>query len=131
MINAIRALAVRDTAPAYTDEISDLAAAAVSDNGPAPRWLNTDPVMRRREGTREAHRHYLAAHPDQPNRGIGGDLLDRHRARFSRPGIPAHLGPNDPRNRYLFLRHGYVCQTEPLLPDDGAPLWTMRRSPMP
>jgi hypothetical protein len=131
MINAIRALAIRDTAPAYTDEITDLAAGAMSDR-PVTRWLNIDPVTpRRQEGTLEAHHHYLVAHPDRPNQGIGGVLFGRHDARLGRPGIHANLGANAPRNSILFLRHGYVRQTEPPLPDDEAPLWMMRRSPMP
>jgi len=74
---------------------------------------------------------FLAVRPDRQNRGIGSALLERHHARLDRAGIPAYLEANDPRNRDLYLRHGYYCQTEIQLPDDGPPLWTMWRSPMP
>jgi GNAT superfamily N-acetyltransferase len=73
---------------------------------------------------------YLAVHPDQQNRGIGSALLNRHHARLDRPGIPAYLEANDPRNRDLYLRHGYVIRSVIRLPE-GPPLWTMWRAPMP
>jgi GNAT superfamily N-acetyltransferase len=73
---------------------------------------------------------FLAVHPDDQNRGIGSALLDRHHARLDRADIPAYLEANDPRNRDLYLRHGYVCRSEIRLPD-GPPLWPMWRTPMP
>jgi GNAT superfamily N-acetyltransferase len=73
---------------------------------------------------------FLAVHPDNQNRGIGSALLDRHHARLDRADIPAYLEANDPRNRDLYLRHGYVCRSEIRLPD-GPPLWPMWRTPMP
>ena len=72
---------------------------------------------------------FLAVHPDRQNRGIGSALLDRHHARLDRAGLPAYLEANDPRNRDLYLRHGYVCRSVVRLPD-GPPLWTMWRAPM-
>ena len=45
-------------------------------------------------------------------------------------GIPAYLESNDPRNRDLYLRHGYVVRSVIQLPD-GPPLWLMWRAPMP
>ena len=73
---------------------------------------------------------FLAVHPDRQNQGIGSALLERHHARLDRAGIPAYLEANDPRNRDLYLRHGYVCRSVVRLPD-GPPLWSMWRAPMP
>ncbi|GGL14431.1 GNAT family N-acetyltransferase [Mangrovihabitans endophyticus] len=86
--------------------------------------------------TEECHplepHHYLAllaVHPDSQSRGIGSALLDRHHARLDRAGIPAYLEANDPRNRDLYLRHGYQVRSVIELPD-GPPLWAMWRLPM-
>jgi GNAT superfamily N-acetyltransferase len=73
---------------------------------------------------------FLAVHPDQQNRGIGSALLDRHHARLDRAGIPAYLEANDPRNRDLYLRHGYVAGPEIRL-SGGPALWPMWRAPRP
>jgi len=72
---------------------------------------------------------FLAVRPDRQNRGIGGALLERHHARLDRAGLPAYLEANDPRNRDLYLRHGYTIRTRIRLPD-GPPLWGMWRPPM-
>jgi hypothetical protein len=81
MTSAISELAIRDVTSAYTDEITDLAAAATWDT-PVARWLNADPVVRRRE------------------------------SRLDRAGIPTCLETDYHRNRDLYFRHGHVCQTE-------------------
>jgi GNAT superfamily N-acetyltransferase len=72
---------------------------------------------------------FLAVHPDRQNQGIGSALLERHHARLDRAGLPAYLEANDPRNRDLYLRHGYVIRSVIPLPD-GPPLWSMWRAPM-
>lgn len=72
---------------------------------------------------------FLAVRPSRQNRGLGSALLDRHHARLDRAGIPAYLEANDPRNRDLYLRHGYQVRSVIELPD-GPPLWTMWRAPM-
>jgi GNAT superfamily N-acetyltransferase len=75
--------------------------------------------------------HYLAfiaVRPERQNFGIGSALLARHHARLDRAGIPAYLEANDPRNRDLYLRHGYESQPPILLPD-GPPVWPMWRKP--
>lgn len=72
---------------------------------------------------------FLAVRPDLQRRGLGSALLDRHHARLDAAGLPAYLEANDPRNRDLYLRHGYRVRSVIELPD-GPPLWSMWRSPM-
>ncbi|MEU8813660.1 GNAT family N-acetyltransferase [Actinoplanes sp. NPDC048796] len=72
---------------------------------------------------------FLAVHPENQGRGIGSALLDRHHARLDEAGIPAYLEANDPRNRDLYLRHGYRIRSVIELPG-GPPLWSMWRLPM-
>lgn len=76
--------------------------------------------------------HYLAfvaVRPDRQNLGIGSALLARHHARLDRAGLGAYLEANDPRNRELYLRHGYQSRPPVLLPD-GPPVWPMWREPL-
>ncbi|MEV6926362.1 GNAT family N-acetyltransferase [Dactylosporangium sp. NPDC051485] len=76
--------------------------------------------------------HYLAfiaVRPDRQNLGIGSSLLARHHARLDRAALPAYLEANDPDNRELYLRHGYVSRPPVLLPD-GPPVWPMWREPL-
>ncbi|MFI5910863.1 GNAT family N-acetyltransferase [Dactylosporangium sp. NPDC051541] len=76
--------------------------------------------------------HYLAfvaVRPDRQNLGIGSALLARHHARLDRAGLPAYLEANDPRNRELYLRHGYQSRRPIMLPD-GPPVWPMWREPL-
>jgi GNAT superfamily N-acetyltransferase len=72
---------------------------------------------------------YLAVRPDRQGLGLGSALLDRHHRRIDAAGLPAYLEANDPRNRDLYLRHGYRVRSVIDLPD-GPPLWTMWRAPM-
>jgi predicted N-acetyltransferase YhbS len=69
-------------------------------------------------------------HPDRQNLGIGSALMARHHARLDLAGIPAYLEANHPRNRDLYLRHGYVSAAPIRLPD-GPPIWPMWRAPLP
>ena len=72
---------------------------------------------------------FLAVRPDLQGRGLGSTLLRRHHRRLDAAGIPAYLEANDPRNRDLYLRHGYQVRSVIDLPD-GPPIWCMWRSPM-
>ena len=71
---------------------------------------------------------FLAVRPDKQNLGIGSALLAKHHARIDAAGIPAYLEANDARNRDLYLRHGYTFDAMIWLPDDGPPVWPMRRA---
>jgi GNAT superfamily N-acetyltransferase len=73
---------------------------------------------------------FLAVHPDRQNLGIGSALMARHHARLDIAGLPAYLEANHPRNRDLYLRHGYVSGSPIRLPD-GPPIWPMWRAPLP
>jgi len=72
---------------------------------------------------------YLAVRPDQQGRGRGSTLLRRHHRRLDAAGLPAYLEANHPRNRDLYLRHGYRVRSVIELPD-GPPIWCMWRPPM-
>jgi len=203
MTYAIQELVIRHVSPFDTEEITDLVSEAMWD-GPVARWLQPDPVLRRRtspryfeifveyalqygevystadaddgrmcgvalwfpltsmipppidydrrvkEATESAcdrvhlldaaveadhplvPHHYLAflaVRPTRQNEGIGSALLDRHHARLDRAGLPAYLEANEPRNRDLYLRHGYQVRSVIQLPA-GPPLWGMWRVPM-
>jgi GNAT superfamily N-acetyltransferase len=88
-------------------------------------------AAREAEHPLEPHHHlaFLAVRPGLQGRGVGSALLDRHHARLDAAGLPAYLEANDPRNRDLYLRHGYQVRSVLELPD-GPPLWTMWRPPM-
>ncbi|MFF5081306.1 GNAT family N-acetyltransferase [Actinoplanes sp. NPDC000266] len=99
--------------------------------GPAyDRSCELDAAIEARHPT-DPHHYlaFLAVHPENQGRGIGSALLDRHHARLDEAGIPAYLEANDPRNRDLYLRHGYRIRSVIELPG-GPPLWSMWRLPM-
>ena len=99
--------------------------------GPAyDRAGHLDAALERHHPT-DPHHYlaFLAVHPDDQGHGIGSALLDRHHDRLDEAGIPAYLEANHPRNRDLYLRHGYRVRSVIELPD-GPPLWTMWRLPM-
>lgn len=70
----------------------------------------------------------LGARPDWQSRGLGSTLLRRVLERCDRDGVPAYLEASSPRNRQLYLRHGFVDREEVVLPD-GPSLWCMWREP--
>jgi GNAT superfamily N-acetyltransferase len=105
-------LRLKDAEPNAFDRVTELDAALAA-NHPA-----------------EPHHYlaFLAVHPVHQNRGIGSALLKRHHARLDAAGLPAYLEANDPRNRDLYLRHGYLSRTPIQLPD-GPEIWPMWRPP--
>jgi GNAT superfamily N-acetyltransferase len=80
-----------------------------------------------------AHHHlaYLGVRPDRQRQGIGSYLLIGHHAYLHVAGIPAYLEANDPRNRQLYLRHGYTDVGAPIVLPNGIPIWPMWRPPAP
>ena len=61
-------------------------------------------------------------------RGTGSALLAPVLERCDREGVPAYLEATSPRNRALYLRHGFVDRHEIALPE-GPTLWGMWREP--
>jgi GNAT superfamily N-acetyltransferase len=80
----------------------------------------------------EAHHHLalLAVHPDRQGAGLGSALLRKRHAELDAAGTPAYLESSSPRNRALYLRHGYESG-EPFTLPDGTPFWPMWRPPRP
>jgi hypothetical protein len=72
----------------------------------------------------------LGVRPDRQGQGIGSFLLIGHHAYLHVAGIPAYLEANDPRNRNLYLRHGYVDVGPPIVLPTGLPIWPMWRAPI-
>ncbi|GAA1384715.1 GNAT family N-acetyltransferase [Catellatospora chokoriensis] len=76
--------------------------------------------------------HYLqfiAVQPGEQSHGIGSALLDHHHRWLDHDGIAAYLEASKTSNRDLYLRHGYAPAEPFCLPNDGPPLWPIRRAP--
>jgi GNAT superfamily N-acetyltransferase len=70
----------------------------------------------------------LGVAPQRQGLGIGSALMEPLLTRCNSEGIPAYLEATNPRNRDLYLRHGFEVRQELRLPD-GPPLWLMWRNP--
>ena len=94
------------------------------------RFQAFDADLNRHHPTETAHHHLamLAVHPDKQGQGIGTALLRAHHATLDQTGTPAYLEASSPRNRALYLYHGYVDSGPFHLPDGGPPIWPMIRS---
>jgi hypothetical protein len=80
---------------------------------------------------REVHRQH-AVRASRRGLGIGSHLLEAHHILLDADGTPAYLEADDPRNRELWLRHGYTDVGAPVLvPGSGCPIWPMWRHPDP
>lgn len=78
-----------------------------------------------------ASHYYLGVLGVTPQRqclGIGTALMKPVLTRCDSEGMPAYLEATNPRNRDLYLRHGFAVRQEVRLPD-GPPLWLMWREP--
>ena len=69
----------------------------------------------------------LGIDPQRQGEGLGGRLLAEVLERCDRDRVPAYLEATTPRNRELYLRHGFEDCGELRLPDDGPQLWPMWR----
>jgi GNAT superfamily N-acetyltransferase len=90
-------------------------------------------LLAERHPAAPAHHHlaYLGVRPDRQCQGIGSYLLIGHHAYLHVSRTPAYLEANDPRNRALYLRHGYTDVGTPILLPGGLPIWPMWRPPAP
>jgi GNAT superfamily N-acetyltransferase len=76
-----------------------------------------------------AHLLFLGTEPERQGEGIGSRLLHSNLSRLDRAGTPAYLEASTPRNRALYLRHGFVDMDRMQLPGGGPTLWRMWREP--
>jgi GNAT superfamily N-acetyltransferase len=72
---------------------------------------------------------YLGTRPGRQKAGIGTALLRPMLERCDSQGVPAYLEATSPRNRSLYLRHGFEDQRALNLPDGGPPMYPMWRQP--
>jgi GNAT superfamily N-acetyltransferase len=80
-------------------------------------------AARHPEGPEHDYLVFLGVRPDRQGRGIGGLLLaDREGT-----GRPAYLEADDPRNRALYLRHGYADLGDPVTVEGEPLMWPMWR----
>ncbi len=136
------AAAFADGIVRVADEDGALLGAALWFPRPAPR---PDPgpltgrlavlhrLLAERHPAAPAHHHlaYLGVRPECQGQGIGSYLLIGHHAYLQVSRTPVYLEANDPRNRALYLRHGYSDMGAPILLPGGIPIWPMWRPPTP
>jgi GNAT superfamily N-acetyltransferase len=81
----------------------------------------------------EPHWHlpFLGVAPEHQGHGVGSLLMRPILDRCDREGSPAYLEASTPRNRALYLRHGFVVLHEIRLPGGGPPMWRMWREASP
>ncbi len=95
-----------------------------------PRVLGTLNAVEKGHPT-EPH-YYLAfigVSPEHQGKGMGSIMMHPVLQRCDAEGIPAYLEASAPRNRDLYLRHGFEV-TEEIRPGRGGPpLWRMWREP--
>jgi GNAT superfamily N-acetyltransferase len=111
--------------PGYADR---LAAAT----GPwAARFELFDDTLERGHPAGVAHQHLaiLAVRPGVQGRGTGTALLRAQLAALDQAGTPTYLEASAPRNRALYLRHGYSDHGPPVRLPDGTPMYPMWREP--
>jgi GNAT superfamily N-acetyltransferase len=72
---------------------------------------------------------FLAVRPDRQGQGIGTALLTYHHLLLDRTGIIAYLEASSPRNRQLYLRHGYADHGSPIQLPGGPEMYPMVKEP--
>lgn len=95
------------------------------------RFAAFDDALERGHPAGPAHQHLaiLAVRPDRQGRGTGTALLRAHLAALDQAGTPTYLEASAPRNRALYLRHGYHDHRPPIRLPDGTPMYPMWREP--
>lgn len=97
-----------------------------------PRMLRAVTIMERTHPHDVAHYYlpFVGVSPRHQGHGIGSALLQPVLARCDQEGVPAYLEATSPRNRALYLRHGWQDRGGPLTLGKGAPpIWPMWREP--
>ncbi|HXS61532.1 MAG TPA: GNAT family N-acetyltransferase [Streptosporangiaceae bacterium] len=119
--------------PSPTHEPDDYLARLTAITQPwIDRFLAFDAAIENRHPHEPAHHHlaFLAVRPDRQGLGIGSALLQAHHQFLDTQNLPAYLEASHPRNRQLYLRHGYTDLGPPnYLPDAGPPMYPMWRDP--
>ncbi|HET7017146.1 MAG TPA: GNAT family N-acetyltransferase [Streptosporangiaceae bacterium] len=122
-----------DGHPPPADEPADYLARLTSITQPwIDRFLAFDAAIESRHPHEPAHHHlaFLAVQPNRQGLGIGSALLRAHHQFLDTQNLPAYLEASHPRNRQLYLRHGYTDLGPPnYLPDAGPPMYPMWRDP--
>jgi GNAT superfamily N-acetyltransferase len=94
------------------------------------RFIMLDDALALRQPDRPHHHlAFLAVAPGHQGHGIGTVLLQHHHRRLAAEGVPAYAVASSPRNRDLYVRHGFRTAGPFRLPDHGPPLWPMQYDP--
>ena len=72
---------------------------------------------------------FVGVRPEWQGRGLGAALLRPILDRCDRERVPAYLEASAPRNRDLYMRHGFAVTEEFRLGKGSPPLWRMWREP--
>jgi ribosomal protein S18 acetylase RimI-like enzyme len=75
-----------------------------------------------------AYLWFIGVDPGRQRRGLGSALMTPLLQRYDAQRMPAYLEATSPRNRDLYLRHGFAVVSELTLPD-GPQMWPMWREP--
>jgi len=117
--------------PAPPPDYPDRLAAAT---GPWTRqFVLFDAALERAHPVGVPHHHLaiLAVRPGRQGHGTGTALLSACHHTLDQAAIPAYLEASSPRNRSLYLRHGYQDHGPPIRLPGGPPMYPMWRQPAP
>jgi GNAT superfamily N-acetyltransferase len=95
------------------------------------RFIHFDAILDDHHPAGFAH-HYLAmlaVRPDRQGQGVGSALLSHYDSLLDQAGAVAYLEASSPRNRRLYLRHGYSDHEPAMQLPDGPAMYPMLRRP--
>ena len=99
----------------------------------APSGSVSDYVLARLEAAHPKAGHFylavLGVEPESQGRGLGSALMFPVLRRCDAERIPAYLEASSPRNRDLYLRHGFEVTRELRVGSGAPPIWGMWREP--